>query len=1611
MANLTGQNISSSYQTLVTLGTGTTITDGTGSLITNLAVTASWAQNAVTASFALNAGSQNTGSLMVTGSVSSNVLTFTKGDGSAFNLTVNTGSAITVNTGSLMVTGSATNNVLTFTKGDGSTFNVTVATGSAVTVNTGSLMVTASAALNVITFTKGDASTFAVTVNTGSAVTVNTGSLMVTGSVVSNILTFTKGDGSTFNLTVATGSAVATPTGSLLVTASISNATTTFTKGDGSTFALTANNVVNATSASFATTAASAGSSTTAVSASHAVNANNAISASFASTAPYSGLTGTVPTWNQNTTGNAATATSASHALFANAAGTATSATTATSASHAVNANIAISSSFATTSSFTSTALSASYALTASFLDGSVTSASFASSASYVTGQADGALTGDLLFTSILGEIYGSVGTPITGNLTISATSVKRKGAVAVVFHTGSSEPTVAGGTIAKKVGNYSSTDLNVITFTNVDGTNYLEYIAGAPLTTVVSASFATTASFATFASTAGSATSASFASTASYTPNAVVTASVSLNTITLTKGDGTTFPITVNTGSAGGAAFPFTGSAQITGSLGVTGSMVVSKNQIGSNATLTIRDNAQNSYSEGPTLQFEGSNVGLIKSQAATNFKILADRDLDVRVGDSGTGAQFYLNLANKQDGDFTINDEGHRSARYIHDNLTESGSISFSNTTLDTGIAIRIDDTKMALTMRSGSLTIPIIQRKVATKEINIYDSNFTTGSSGQVLSSNAQGGIEWAAAANTGSLVVTGSVASNVLTFTKGDGSTFNLTVNTGSGGGVAFPFTGSATISGSLDVTGPITSTEPSTIDGVLITTRNVTRTVLVGADASSSPGTDSTYIGAEAGKNLLGNNNTVVGAQAGAGFGTATGNSNTFIGSDAGLNSRLGGLNTAVGAGALGNVKDTDQATAIGGDAGKLFGTGGSDYAESVANSIFIGYNSRPLADAQTNQIVIGHGALGSGSNSVVLGNNSITATHLKGTIYGNGSGLTNVTALSASFATSASFAISASHAVNSNSSISASFATTASYLSGQVSTKSGDLQFSDVIGEIYGSVASPVTGNLTISATSTKRNGSVAVVFHTGSTEPTVTGGTIAKKTGLYSSTDLNVISFTNIDGTNYIETIAGAGITTVASASVATSASYALTASFATFASTAGSATSASFATTASFAANVGFIAGTGANSLRSAPFLNTTPATASGVSAIAIGDQAEALADYSVAIGFNTEVFDASRFEAVAIGKNARTAQYSVSIGAESFALGANATALGYDAEATDNNGIAIGNSPAALSNSSIAVGTNASANGTSTISIGTSTNASSSFAIAVGPSATATGQKSVSIGSGSRADKIGSVVIGSNAISYADNSVIIGTSAQNYDSARPNSVAIGNTAAAAQNAVSVGWGANATSDSSVGIGRDSYANADFSVAIGRDANASDGGSSFTSEVAIGYGARTSTQGGINIGNRFFFNSGSNDSIELRANSIISGSLKVRGSTEVTGSLTVTEDVFVGGSVRGKVRSLMIGSNTASIDLGTGNFFDLTIVSGSNTFIDFSNILEGQTINLKVNQPNPGNGTVSFPAVVKQVSGSAYVPTIGTGATDIVTFIAFDTSSLFLSNVKNLI
>jgi hypothetical protein len=134
------------------------------------------------------------------------------------------------------------------------------------------------------------------------------------------------------------------------------------------------------------------------------------------------------------------------------------------------------------------------------------------------------------------------------------------------------------------------------------------------------------------------------------------------------------------------------------------------------------------------------------------------------------------------------------------------------------------------------------------------------------------------------------------------------------------------------------------------------------------------------------------------------------------------------------------------------------------------------------------------------------------------------------------------------------------------------------------------------------------------------------------------------------------------------------------------------------------------------------------------------------------------------------------------------------------------------------------------------------------------------------------------------------------------------------------------------------------------------------------------------------------------------------------VSGSANAAATLYVITDntgsgAYIEGAVQGNVSALTITSNTASLDCDVANFFTLTLVSGSNTNINPTNINAGQTINLQITQASPGNGTVSFPSSVKQVSGSAYVPSAGSGPKDIVTFISFDGTSLFLSNVKNLV
>jgi hypothetical protein len=113
-------------------------------------------------------------------------------------------------------------------------------------------------------------------------------------------------------------------------------------------------------------------------------------------------------------------------------------------------------------------------------------------------------------------------------------------------------------------------------------------------------------------------------------------------------------------------------------------------------------------------------------------------------------------------------------------------------------------------------------------------------------------------------------------------------------------------------------------------------------------------------------------------------------------------------------------------------------------------------------------------------------------------------------------------------------------------------------------------------------------------------------------------------------------------------------------------------------------------------------------------------------------------------------------------------------------------------------------------------------------------------------------------------------------------------------------------------------------------------------------------------------------------------------------------------TGPVRLTGSAVGNLTALSISSNTASLDCSTANLFTLQLVSGSNTFINPTNVQAGQTFNLLVS--TTGSATVSFPAIVKQTNGSPYVPTT-TVATDVLSFIVKDSSSLLLASIKNLV
>jgi hypothetical protein len=135
-----------------------------------------------------------------------------------------------------------------------------------------------------------------------------------------------------------------------------------------------------------------------------------------------------------------------------------------------------------------------------------------------------------------------------------------------------------------------------------------------------------------------------------------------------------------------------------------------------------------------------------------------------------------------------------------------------------------------------------------------------------------------------------------------------------------------------------------------------------------------------------GANTTGGSNTANGVSALSS--NTTGGANTANGVNALSLNTTGGSNTANGVSAL-SLNET-------GSNNTAFGIGAGGLNRNSNDSVFIGSQTKSKQEDSTNEIVIGNDATGEGSNTVVLGNDDIENTYLKGDVHITKNLITNV---------------------------------------------------------------------------------------------------------------------------------------------------------------------------------------------------------------------------------------------------------------------------------------------------------------------------------------------------------------------------------------------------------------------------------------------------------------------------------------------------------------------------------------------------------------------------------------------------------------------------------------
>ena len=400
----------------------------------------------------------------------------------------------------------------------------------------------------------------------------------------------------------------------------------------------------------------------------------------------------------------------------------------------------------------------------------------------------------------------------------------------------------------------------------------------------------------------------------------------------------------------------------------------------------------------------------------------------------------------------------------------------------------------------------------------------------------------------------------------------------------------------------------------------------------------------------------------------------------------------------------------------------------------------------------------------------------------------------------------------------------------------------------------------------------------------------------------------------------------------------------------------------------TATRASAIGKSRASGADSFAAAITNNSSSYGASGTGAIAMGYQAKATTQNSIAIGAETQAsgFDnsicigwqstatSSRGAAVIGGRsNNSTGDYSTVLGGQgNTASGDHSVAMGDGSTASHNNSVSIGDSVQSTATNQINLGGTAdtvrisegytlpTADGSANQVLTTNGSGAVSFAAAGGgasPSAdlyianpssatnpTAAGANGVAIGDGAAAGGSGSISIGKGSVASALESAAIGqqstasgvsSMAAGYNSVAHGAQSIAGPASrtSGSNSVAFGIGTNASSKGATGTS---------SIAIGKNAKASD-----TYATAIGYGTVASGSVSIAMGDRAQATGGG--SICLAAGGTGWGA-QATGASSVTigdGAIARGRGKFSFASGNTAVGSSMMQSGQLTISLVTTN------------------------------------------------------------------------------------